>query len=138
MLKPLKDWYADAYDFVQTACNLSGIVYSFDRLIGDLKEAGELRPNHPCIVLWVDKFDDLSRSRPLGALPCDTDIETVNAKLQAVMRRICKTKSFGTDDRNEHPDIQAVIRELVTLAGSRDILTFGKAYDEAADKAEAA
>ena len=129
MLKTMKQWADDSTDFVQSACNLSGIVFAFERMTNDLREAGELRPDHPFVVLWVDKMDDLARSRSLAPLPCD-DLDTAIVSLVAVMRRLCD-EGLATDERNQHPDIQEAIRKLAFLAQTRDFDAFSKAYDAA-------
>lgn len=138
MLKSLNKWANDAYDFVQGACNLSGVIFAFERLTNDLREMGDLRPDHPCVVLWVDKMDDLSRSRPIPMPEDNPDFDATIVELVAVMRRLCDDKSIqGTDERNHHPDIQAVIVKLAKLSGSREPTAFGKAYDAAHELAAA-
>lgn len=130
MMKPIKAWAADAYDFVQSACNLSGIVFAFERLSNDLREAEELRADHPCVVLWVDKMEDLSRSRSIDLPDVDESLDTVMVELIAVMKRLCD-ECKATDERNTHPDIQAVIVKLAKLSGSREMTAYGDAYDAA-------
>ena len=130
--KSMKAWANDAYNLVQDACNLSGIVFALDQLIVDLKDANELRNDHPFLVLWIDKLDDLSRSRSFVALPCDQPIDELVDELVVVMRRLCDDKTIrGTDERNQHTDAQAVIRKMVSATGTRNIFVFGEAYHTA-------
>lgn len=132
MLKTLDKWAADAIA-VQDACNLSGIVFAFERMTNDLREAGELRPDHPCIVLWADKMDDLARSRHLAAASVN-NFDLAIASLTAAMRRVCDIEPrLGTDERNIHPDVQEAIAVIATMTGSRDIMAYGEAYDAVMD-----
>ena len=131
MLKSLKAWAKDAYYNIQYACNLSGVVFAFEQLTNDLRELDDLRPDHPCVLLWVDKMDDLSRTR-VTAMPMPNekpDFDSTIVELVAVMKRLCSDHK-NTYVRNTHPDIQAVIAKLILLAGSRDITVFRGAHDE--------
>ena len=58
---------AEEADFVQSACNLSGVVHGFSRAISRLRqlhpnEGTEFFNTHPICVLWADKIKDLTRA----------------------------------------------------------------------------
>jgi hypothetical protein len=130
MQKSIAAWAKDAYDLVQGACNLSGIVHSFKRCLDDLAEAGVLANDHAICVCWVDKCDDLSRSRSLEPIPTEQSIVEVVDEFCAVMHELCEDREHGTDWRNQHPRAQECVRKLVHIVGTRNTLAFSKAYDE--------
>jgi len=129
MQKSLASWAKDAYDFVQTASNLSGIVHAFKRCLADLDEAGVLANDHAICILWVDKFDDLSGSRSLDPIPTEQALVEVVGEFSAVMHELCQDREHGTDWRNTHPKAQECVRKLVHVVGSRNVLAFSEAYD---------
>lgn len=63
----MKELAKEALD-VQNACNLSGVVHSFSRAIGDLREIARLEKwestdkinRHPICILFADKIASLS------------------------------------------------------------------------------
>ena len=62
-----KKHYQDALD-VQDACNLSGVVFAFAKVMQDICDEAiregydtEWKNTHPLVLLWVDKMVDLSR-----------------------------------------------------------------------------
>lgn len=69
-MKTMKELAQEALN-VQDACNLSGVVISFARVVKDLRE---LLPNagtdalntHPICVLWSDKIAHLTGTQNLG------------------------------------------------------------------------
>lgn len=62
---------------VQDACNLSGVVHSFSRIIKDVrerlrlegKESTENVNTHPVCILYADKINSLSIGAKSGANP---------------------------------------------------------------------
>jgi len=65
----LKD-YLDAVQ-VQNACNLSGVLYSFarvmDRLCNDVPDTSK-RNKHPLVILYLDKLNSLSGADSLNTV----------------------------------------------------------------------
>jgi len=63
----MKDLAKDAIN-VQDACNLSGVVHSFSRIIGELREIARLEKwestdkinRHPICILFADKIASLT------------------------------------------------------------------------------
>ena len=54
---------------VQNACNLSGVVHSFSRVMSDLCTLvpdTTNRNNHPIAILWSDKIASLTGTQTLG------------------------------------------------------------------------
>jgi hypothetical protein len=139
MHRSIEQWAADAADHVQYACNLSGLVFSFEQCVTDLaEEAKRLGENtdwinrHPICVLWADKLDDLSRSRDLDQLNTDDPLTILVPKFAAVMREVCNEAAslgHGTDWRNQHPKVQDFVRKLVSVTGSREGLAVFNAFD---------
>lgn len=82
-MKTIKELAKEALD-VQTACNLSGVVHSFSRIISELREA---EPNkgtdyyntHPIVIVYLDKLNSLAGIQELGN-------ETVMRAFDAVHR----------------------------------------------------
>jgi hypothetical protein len=55
---------AEEANLVQDACNLSGVVHSFSRIMSELCEMGldtETRNRHPIVRAYVSKLVSLSR-----------------------------------------------------------------------------
>ena len=129
MPRSLQEWACVAYDDVQFACNVSGIVFAFERCIEDLAaEAKRLNESeswidkHPISVCFSDKFDDLSRSRNLPAIHCEEHLSKLASQFAARMRELCEESrrlEQGTDWRNEHPKAQAFVRKIVSVTRSR-------------------
>lgn len=140
MHRTIEQWAADAADHVQFACNLSGVVFSFEQCVADLaEEAGRLGQGddwinrHPIAVLWSDKLDDLSRSRGLEPLPPNESLTTLASQFAAVMREVCDEAhrlGQGTDWRNQHPKVKEMVRKLVAVTGSREGMSVFEAFDQ--------
>jgi hypothetical protein len=138
MHRNIEQWATDAANHVQYACNLSGIVFSFEQCVADLtEEAVRLGKSdgwinrHPIVVLWADKIDDLSRSRGAEPLPTNEPLTTLVPQFVAVMREVCdeaESLGHGTDWRNQHPKVQELVRMLVTVTGSREGMTVFNAF----------
>lgn len=108
---------------VQDACNASGVVYALQRFVP------ELTADHPVVILFADKLDDLCRCREMEPRPATT-LTDLMATFKATMDRLCEQshkEGHGTDWRNTHPDCQELVLQLVHLAGSRS--RFSDAYD---------
>jgi len=130
MSRSIQEWARVAYDDVQFACNLSGIVFAFERCIEDLTaEARRLKEDeawideHPISVCFSDKFDDLSRSRNLPAIDCEDHLTKLASQFAARMREICEESrrlDQGTDWRNKHPRAQEFVRKIVSVTRSRE------------------
>lgn len=106
---------------VQDACNASGVVYALERFAGDSDA------NHPVAVLFADKLDDLCRCRDMEPKPTSATLVELMATFKAAMERLCREPQ-GTDWRNQHPDTQDLVRQLVFLTDSRS--RSSAAYDE--------
>ena len=140
MHRTIEQWAADAADHVQYACNLSGIVFSFEQCVADLAEEAcrlgkgdDWINRHPIAVLWSDKLDDLSRSRSLDALDTSEPLTALVAQFAAVMREVCDEAHLlgqGTDWRNQHHKVQEMVRKLVAVTGSREGMSVFEAFDE--------
>jgi hypothetical protein len=57
---------------VQDACNMSGVVHSFDRIVSDLADlarerglGGDFVRSHPVVKMFADKIADLARVRTM-------------------------------------------------------------------------
>jgi len=140
MHRTISQWADDAQDHVQSACNLSGLVFAFERCVADLAdEARRLDAghdwidHHPICVAWSDKLDDLSRSRSLAAMPTDEHLVDLVPRFVEAMNGICdegNRQQHGTDWRNQHPVAQEFVRRIVSITGSRDGL---RVFDALAD-----
>lgn len=140
MTRTIQQWAADAADHVQCACNLSGLVFAFERCVDDLvEEANRLGESvewintHPICVLWIDKLDDLSRSRSLEPMQTHESLPTLATQFAAVMREICDEANrdgHGTDWRNQHPRAQEIVRKLVAVTGSREGMNVFEAFQK--------
>lgn len=129
--RTIQQWALDAADHVQTACNLSGIVYAFERCVADLTAEGHgpLWVNrHPICLAWASKLESLSGCWRGGPTPCLLDLETLVPRFAARMRTICKEVA-STDERNEHPDAQHFVRQIDFITQARDGLNLFLALD---------
>lgn len=134
MSRSIQEWAHDAYDHVQSACNLSGIVFAFEQCVEALVcEAKRLDlgetwvDEHPISVCFSDKFDDLSRSRKFSVMPCDEHLAQLMPQFAARMRQLCKEShrlGYGTDWRNEHASAQEFVRKIVSVTRSRGVRIF--------------
>lgn len=139
MHRTIEQWAADAADHVQFACNLSGLVFAFEQCVADLSveaegigESDGWINHHPIAVLWSDKLDDLSRTRSLDQLDTNEPLTVLVPHLAAVMREVCDDAhrlGHGTDWRNQHPQVQEVVRRLVAVTGSRNGLAVFNAFE---------
>jgi len=138
--RTIQNWAKDAYDHVQFACNMSGLVFAFERCVADLaEEAARLGKDenwidhHPVCVAWADKLDDLSGSRQLDLLPTGEHLTDLVPHFASKMREVCdeaNRQGKGTDWRNQHPDVQQFVRKIVFLTRSREGLNVFNALDE--------
>jgi hypothetical protein len=108
---------------IQDACNASGVVYALERF------APELTVDHPVVILFADKLDDLCRCREMTPTPTVATLTKLMTIFKATMKRLCQEKQ-GIDWRNQHPDCQALVLQLVYLTRSRSTSRFSDAYDE--------
>lgn len=139
MHRTISQWAADSADTMQYACNLSGLVFAFEQCVEDVAEEArrlghgdEWINRHPIAVLWIDKLDDLSRSRSLQPIETSETLSALVPKFAAVMRGICEESrqlGTGTDWRNQHPRAQEMVRKLVSVTGSRDSMAVLRAFD---------
>lgn len=121
MQEPLRHLARDAYDAIQYACNMSGIV----KLLVTQLSAGPLcevldpheYASHPILQVIADKMDDLARTRAM-ALPFGTP-GTVWGTISGLERALGSLTSSDTAAKNEHPEVQARVLELVRLTQSR-------------------
>ena len=140
MTRTIQNWAKDAYDHVQYACNMSGLVFAFEQCVADLAdEAARLGKDenwidhHPVCVAWADKLDDLSRSRTLAALPTEEHLTALVPSFAVRMREVCDEANRlgkGTDWRNQHTVVKEFVRRIVFLTGSREGLNAFNALDE--------
>src|SRR5690606_27853779 len=140
LTRTIAQWAADAADVVQYACNLSGLVFSFEQSVEDLAEearrlghADEWIDRHPIAVLWADKLDDLSRSRCLPPIETHERLIHLVPQFAAVMREVCDEAQQlrqGTDWRNQHPKVQELVRKLVAVTGSRNTMAVVRAFED--------
>ena len=140
MHRTVSEWAADAAGCIQSACNLAGLVFAFERCVEDLSdEARRLGKNqewidhHSICVAWADKLDDLSRSRSLPPIPTDEHLVGVVLQFARAMREICSEAqrlNHGTDWRNQHPVVQSFVRRIVSITRSREGL---RVFDALAD-----
>ncbi len=140
MTRTIQQWAADAADHVQCACNLSGLVFAFERCVDDLAneakrigEGDEWVNTHQICVLWVDKLDDLSRSRSLEPMQTHESLPTLATQFAEVMREICDEANRddnGTDWRNQHSRAQEFVRKLVAVTGSREVTKVFEAFEK--------
>jgi len=143
MTRTIQQWAADAQDHVQCACNLSGIVFAFERCIEDLAEdarrldaGNDWIDHHPICVAWTDKLDDLSRSRSLPPIPTEEHLVDLVPRFVEAMKEICEEanrQQHGTDWRNQHPVTQDFVRRIVSITGSREGL---RVFDALAESGE--
>ena len=80
-MKTLKELAQEAL-LVQNACNLSGVVKSFDRAIADLKaHYPNMSTNEfnalPILVLWADKIASLTGAQNMTFSHMSMNYETV-------------------------------------------------------------
>lgn len=126
---------------VQDACNASGIVFDLADFVTELEEerlqsghSEDWLLNHPVLILFADKLDDLCGCRRMGTLPLNppmTSLPELLATFKAVMFRLCQQshrENRGTDWRNQHPDTQACVLQLVYLTRSRNPNRYCTAY----------
>lgn len=119
--EPLRKLAADAYDSIQYACNMGGIV----KLLADQLSAGPLcavlRPDeyasHPILQAIVDKMDDLARTRAM-AMPVGQP-GTIWSAVAGLGRLMPALGGRDTGERNTHPEVQSRVLELVRLTQSR-------------------
>lgn len=140
MTRTIQQWAVDAADHVQCACNLSGLVFAFERCVADLAneakrigEGDEWINKHPICVLWTDKLDDLSRSRSLEPMQTHESLPTLATQFAEVMREICDEANrdgHGTDWRNQHPWAQEFVRKLVAVTASREGMNVIEAFEK--------
>ena len=87
MTRTIQQWALDAADHVQTACNLSGIVYAFENCIADLAAEGHgpcWVNRHPICVAWASKLESLSECWRDGPAPCLLDLETLVPRFETM------------------------------------------------------
>jgi len=140
MTRSIQQWAADAVNHVQFACNLSGLIFAFEQCVADLAaeakrigEGDEWINTHPICVLWIDKFDDLSRSRSLEPMQVNETLPTLVTQFAEVMRQICDEANrdgHGTDWRNQHPRAQEFVRKLVAVSRSREGINVFEAFQK--------
>lgn len=106
---------------IQDACNASGVVYALERFAADLSS------DHPVAALFADKLDDLCGCRNLTPKSTSATFVGLMAEFKTTMERLCR-EPHGTDWRNQHPDTQDLVRQLVYLTDSRN--RFSSAYDK--------
>ena len=129
--RTIQQWALDAADHVQTACNLSGIVYAFENCVADLTAEGHgpcWVNRHPVCVAWASKLESLAGCWRDGPAPCLLDLETLVPRFAQRMRCICKEVS-STEERNTHSDAQQFGREIVFVTQARDGLNLFLALD---------
>ena len=127
--------------FAQDACNASGIVFYLADIVTELEEerlqSGQSEDwllNHPVLILFADKLDDLCGCRRMRTLPLKppmTSLPELMATFKAVMYRLCEQshrENRGTDWRKPHPDTQACVLQLVYLTRSRNPSRYCDAY----------
>ena len=117
----------------QDACNASGIVFDLADIVTELEEEQarlgqdeDWLLNHPVLILFADKLDDLCGCRRMATLPLKppmTSLPELMATFKATMFRLCDQshrEGKGTDWRNAHPDVQACVLQLVYLTMIRN------------------
>ena len=127
--------------YAQDACNASGIVFDLADFVDELEEERarlgqdeDWLLNHPVLILFADKLDDLCGCRRMGTLPLKppmTALPELMATFKTVMYRLCEQshrENRGTDWRNQHPDVQACVLQLVYLTRSRNSSRYCNAY----------
>lgn len=80
-MKTLKELAQEALD-VQNACNLSGVVISFTRVIQELKlhypgDSAHDFNKLPIIAMWADKIASLTGTQNMGAVQYSSIYDTV-------------------------------------------------------------
>lgn|GEM_PF-6203317 len=140
MTRTIAQWAADAADTVQYASNLSGLVFSFEQCVQALAEEArrlgyddEWIDRHPIAVLWADKLDDLSRSRNLPPIETHEQLIHLVPQFAAVMRKVCdeaQQSREGTEWRNQHPKVQALVQKLVAITGSRNTMAVVRGFED--------
>ena len=132
---------------VQDACNLSGIVRSFDRIVQEVlkPEAERLGKGiewvneHPISKLFIDKFASLARTQ--YNLPGDVAAVTMafsDALTNVLWPLAHDGKLGGTTAVNQHPISQMFVAILQGLAKTESsCLEFSHAWDKCEDLAKA-
>ena len=118
--------------FAQDACNGSGLVFDLNRTVAEMAAEGmteEQIANHPVLILFADKFDDLCRCRDMPARPA-ASIVVLMIAFESTMRALCADPaSTGTDWRNQHERTKNCVLQLVAITNSRGTDRYSKAYD---------
>ena len=136
---PDTKYMAETAIVIQDACNASGVVYALDRFVMELeaerKQLGHDETwlaNHPVLILFADKLDDLCGCREMDPKPSTATLFDLMTTFKSVMDRLCEQahkEGHGTDWRNHHPDTQECVLQLVYLTRSRSTSRFSDAYD---------
>lgn len=115
---------------VQDACNSSGVVYALGRVVSDLMTGNDVEKlkDHPVIIMWADKLDDLCRCRDKAALPTDELITHLMLEFVVEMDKVCELR-LDTDSKNTHPSVQERVLKLVYACDSRGADRLGQAID---------
>jgi hypothetical protein len=127
--------------YAQDACNASGIVFDLADFVTELEEerlqsgqSDDWLLNHPVLILFADKLDDLCGCRRMRMLPLKPPMKTLPelmATFKAVMYRLCEQshrEGKGTDWRNQQPEVQVCVLQLVYLTRSRNPNRYCDAY----------
>jgi hypothetical protein len=121
----------------QDACNASGIVFDLADIVAELEQESHDEDrllSHPVPILFADKLDDLCGCRRMATLPLKPPMKTLPelmATFKTVMYRLCEQshrENRGTDWRNQHPEVQACVLQLVYLTMSRNPNRYCEAY----------
>lgn len=126
-MNTLQEWAQKSFD-VQDACNLSGVVFDFGRLVDFLKaEANRLGKTdrwideHPLVSLWVEKMEHLAHSQLLDPIVTEDSVATITKRLVEKQQQVNESdRQYGTDITNRHPLIQDEILRLVHVTRGRD------------------
>jgi hypothetical protein len=121
---------ADEAITVQDACNSSGVLYALARHVEELAQTNnnEQLKNHPVIIMFADKLDDLCRCREMPVVKTDLPVVELMRDFTVYMDAVCK-EGIDTNSKNTHRDVQTCVLKLVHACDSRGMYRFSKAYD---------
>lgn len=142
--------YADAIN-VQDACNLSGVLYSFEKVVDRIEatfkvhpEAGVVAGLHPIAVLYVSKIVSLTKC---GVVPFVVDprevekgylngggglrlyVRCFTAAMKQLRPEMESLNLNNTDFINTHPICKWFAGGLVQLTNAEDVQHFSLAYE---------
>jgi hypothetical protein len=123
----LQNMYQAALDS-QTACNLSGVLFSLGRYLDEVLPEGDVT-SHPAVILFVQSLENAASVYGEDTLEYSHSFRATVKEFVAVMHVLCD-HVYGTAERNHHPAVQAYVRILLGMVPAKDMRQYSDAVTQ--------